>query len=183
MQIIYIHGAAASSQSFNWIRTRLSRHYARFVSYRLDEPIPSVIDRVFDMIREPSVLIGHSLGGVIAASCAEHVQVGKLITLCAPFGGIPYAELLAMWSSDPLFRELRHSSPMLAALRRRPITKPHLAIVGSSGLPTMTEPNDGVLTVASQTALSTDFIILPLNHFEVLLSSEVTDLIEKFIAD
>ena len=62
------------------------------------------------------------------------------------------------------------------------INKPHLAIVGTNGLPFTSEANDGVVTVASQTALiGPHYELLPLNHFEVLLSKEVIKLLVDFL--
>ena len=63
-------------------------------------------------------------------------------------------------------------------------TKPHLAIVATQGLPFFPEDNDGAITVASQTALDgARYARLPLNHFEVLLSHDVADLIRTFARD
>lgn len=130
----------------------------------------------------PVSLIGHSLGGVIAATCASLPQVTKLVTLCAPFGGIRQADFFSLFSWEPLFHDLRSHGPVLSSLRRWPIGVPHLAFVGTNGLPFMFESNDGAITVASQTALNgPQYKMLPLNHFEVLLSSEVAELSEQFI--
>ncbi len=181
MRILYVHGAGGSEQSFNWIHKCLPEHTAVFFNYSVKESISATINRLVPLIDRPTVLLGHSLGGIITATCAELPEVQKLITLCAPFGGVPHAELLSMFSYESLFRDLCFHSPLLTALRSKTILIPHLAIVANSGMPLLKEPNDGVLTVSSQTAIDMTYEMLPLNHFEVLLSMKVVELITDFL--
>lgn len=182
MQIWYVHGAGASPRSFAWLSNQLPKHDAKFLAYGINEPTPSVIFRLIDQLTEPTILLGHSLGGIITTACVDHPNVQKLITLCAPFGGVRHADLMAMFSLEPLFHDLRAHGPLLRSARNKIINKPHLAIVGTSGLPFTSETNDGVLTLNSQMARENTFYkILPLNHFEVLLDQEVVDLITTFL--
>ena len=182
MLIWYVHGAGASKRSFNWLSKQLPKHQAKFLSYRTNESVSSVANRFLQMIDEPCILIGHSLGGIITTVCADNPNVQKLITICAPFGGVRHAEIMSMFSLEPLFYDLRSQGPTLINARNKYISKPHMAIVGTSGLPFSSESNDGVLTVDSQMAKDdTDYTMFELNHFEVLLSLEVVTVIAAFL--
>lgn len=189
MRILYIHGAGASSKSFNWLLEKLPKHDPIFFEYSTDVSVKTAVENFHRMMNsynlvcgyEPTIVIGHSLGGIIATACANNPQITKLVTLCAPFGGIKHTELLSMFSFEPLFHDLRNHGPLLTSIRNTPIQKPHLAIVGTKGLPFMTEANDGAVTLASQMAFNVDYKMIPVNHFEVLLSEEVAELITEFI--
>jgi pimeloyl-ACP methyl ester carboxylesterase len=184
--IWYVHGFCASNQSFNWLQHQLP-HTARFFSYTLNESATSCIDRLTEQLAaetEPVVLVGHSLGGVISRVCASRcANVSQLVTICAPFGGMQHAGFMALLSNIPVFGEMRYYSSLLREMRASTIIIPHLAIVASYGLPILTEPNDGVITVASQTALpDLTYLNFPMNHFEVLMSPEVALAINGFIS-
>ena len=187
LTIWYVHGAGASTRSFTWLQAQLGEFAARFFDYRIDEPAQSVIHRLSQAIAEdgrPALLLGHSLGGVFAWTCGAISNVERVVTLCAPFGGVRHADLLSFFSSHPLFHDLRSHGSLLSGLRRRTLVKPHLAIVGTCGLPFIHESNDGAVTVASQMALpDIHYDVIPLNHFEVLLSDDVVVLVRNFIYD
>lgn len=186
MAIWYVHGSGGSAHSFRWLRQQLPLQNAKFFSYQVDETTESCIDRLQAALlleHEPVTLIGHSLGGIISLACAERFNVMRLITMCAPFAGLKHAHLAALFSTAPLFRDMREYSRLLINLRAAKKTKPHLAIVASHGLPHINEPNDGVVTMASQTALPGQvYTSFPVNHFEVLLSPEVASTINQFMA-
>jgi pimeloyl-ACP methyl ester carboxylesterase len=184
--IWYIHGAGASENSFNWLRAQLPSHRACFLHYSTTDPASDSINRLVARIereREPVTVIGHSLGGVIARACAAETRfVDRLVTMCAPFGGIRHAAMMAMFSPSPLYRDLSEYSPLLIDVRRSRLAVPHLAIVASNGLPVSSETNDGVVTLSSQTAIQgQDYINFGLNHFEVLLSPQVAETINDFL--
>ncbi len=184
MEIWYVHGAGASERSFNWLKENLPEHSPKFVTYDVKESVTAVAERLHKKLNtagKNSILLGHSLGGIVATACADHPNVHKLITISAPFGGVKQADFMSMFSFEPLFHDLRRYSQILTSIRNKKITKSHLAIVGSSGLPFTNEINDGVLTLESQTYIDTICKVFPLNHFEVLLSPEVASLISKFV--
>lgn len=185
--IWYVHGAGASPRSFAWLSAELPEHEALLFRYDHAEGVSPCIQRLgreIAAVGRPGLVVGHSLGGLIAAGVADQRQVMGVATLCAPFGGVAGLSLLAMLRSEPLFRDLAPMNPALRGLRDKLERSgtPHLAIVATSGLPFIEQPNDGVVTVASQTALpGTAFHEVALNHFEVLLSDRTVALLRAFI--
>ncbi len=186
--IWYIHGAGASKRSFAWLRQQFPDHHASFISYDIGAPLIETVSRISEIMRHevyPVTVIGHSLGGLIAAGVAADRNVERIVTLSSPFAGLALAGMLSLWSPERLFRDLSPFSVALADIRARyaASTVPHLALVTTNGgIPVSGEPNDGVVSVASQTAWQgPQYHMLPLNHFEVLLAEESATLIRDFV--
>mgnify|MGYP001361132768 CR=1 FL=1 len=180
--IFYVHGAGASPRSFAWLKDQLPKHYATMVSYTLKEDVATVVTRLRGELARtarPVTIIGHSLGGIIATLAADAPEVQRVVTLCAPFNGLRISALLQAFSNEPPYRDTAPFSASIRALRH-PHGKPHLAICGTAGLPLGT-PNDGVVSVHSQTALTGPvYHALPYNHFEILMAEETAGLIRAF---
>lgn len=185
MIVWYIHGAGATERSFAWLQHQLPDHEPRFFTYPVSEPVVSAVQRLYRTLSKEGnavTLLGHSLGGVIATACAGFPWVDRVVSLCAPFGGVKHTELLSMFNLDPLVMDMREFGPMLRSLRASKSTKPHLAVIGRRSLPFLNEPNDGAITVASQTAMpGIRYHEVPLNHFEVLLSEDVAEIVSNFL--
>jgi pimeloyl-ACP methyl ester carboxylesterase len=183
--IIYVHGAGASAHSFTWLSSQLPAS-GRMLAYEVNDDPEEVVQRLnteIASIGKPVSLVGHSLGGLIVMG-ADHTFVDRVVTLAAPLGGLKMANFLRWLSSAPLYDTLRPSSSFLRRLHANPVTRPVLSIVATSGLPHIPVPNDGVLTVSTQTALSgPTYVSLPVNHFEVLLNLEAANLIKGFLFD
>lgn len=189
MNILFIHGAGASYKSFNWLSVHLQKTSKTYFSYDLNTTIHECISKINDQITacgEPTVVVGHSLGGLLAAGVCDHPAVSKVVTLSAPLGGILSAGWFGLLNSQPMFRDLLPYSTILYDIKSRNIKtmKPHKAIVTTFGMPIISEPNDGVVAVSSQMAWETpEYKKFNLNHFEVLMDYDVLDQIEKFIIE
>lgn len=186
--VYYVHGAGATRISFNWMISVLPKHDARFFDYHTDEGLNSCVTRLSETIAAgpPCVVVGHSLGGVIAAAMAPLPSVRGVVTVCAPFAGLPSATLLAMLRPNQLFRDVSSLNPRLRRIRNGVVEhkKPHLPIVGDYGLPLCGADNDGVVPVESQVAIpGLTYRKFNLNHFEVLLSGEVSLAIDAFLKE
>jgi pimeloyl-ACP methyl ester carboxylesterase len=183
--IFYVHGAGATAVSFCALATKLPEHTPRFFSYDIAEPVADVTARVrneLSLLAAPVSLVGHSLGGIIATLASAEPQVDQIVTLNAPFGGIRVLDFVGLFRREPFFTDLRSHGTALSAARAKVSDKPHLGIIGSGGLPTVAEANDGVVTVRSQTAKpDIHYHLTDLNHFEVLLSNDVAREIERFL--
>lgn len=183
--IWFIHGAGATARSFVWLRSKLPTHHGFCLTYSKDESLSSVIER-FSKINQkrPVIVVGHSLGGLVALGLHDRPFVKGIITLCSPLGGLASAGLMSIFSKDHLFRDLNSFGPTMKNLQSINITKPMLSIVATNGLPVTKEVNDGVVTLSSATAMvGPKYISLPLNHFEVLLDEDVVTLVTQFISE
>jgi pimeloyl-ACP methyl ester carboxylesterase len=185
--IWYIHGAASSPLSFNWIKERLPRHDAVDISYGNKEPLADTIAYLRKKAKaEPRRIniIGHSLGGVIAAAIAqdEDCGVNKIVTMSTPFGGSWAASVMRWFMPTQLFRDISQQSPVMSSLRDEPPEVPILSFVTDSSLVVLGERTDGVVTVSSQKAMvGPKYVLIPTNHFEVLLNPEVISKTTDFI--
>lgn len=188
--IVFIHGANSSSKTFEYIREKFPRADNLFVDYETEDGIESNIDDINDLIfatygDTPVDLVGHSLGGVKAVALHQMgTKVRRIVTISAPLGGSGAAGLLSwMFPSSKLYRDVSTHSAVISNIRSKPITVPVLSLVTTGGgMPIFREPNDGVVTVKSQTAIKgPDYRHVPMNHFEVLLSPVARDTIHDFL--
>mgnify|MGYP003623619684 CR=1 FL=1 len=129
--VILIHGIYNNASAWLYMARRLRRagypvstfSYKSFnislddISADLDAHV-SELERLFPATRP--VLIGHSLGGIIARTWLlrgeNHHRPGALITLGTPHEG----SKLAVFASGPLARHLVPGSDLLAALKAAP---------------------------------------------------------------
>ena len=94
MTLVYIHGASATSESFNYIRSKLgagidinydSRNGFENNLKSMQEQLVNVKDMAF---------VAHSLGGVYSLHIANAMpeQVKGAVTLSTPYGGAEVAD-------------------------------------------------------------------------------------------
>lgn len=184
----YIHGANSSSRSFAWIKEKLPPHEAIDVDYGNTTPLSDHLDRLkaaAERFDRPFSIVSHSIGGVMALGIANAVpdKINRIVTMATPFKGCRVATLLRWVAPCPLFDDIHPYSPFITEHRMMTPKVPMLSIVTTAGgTPIMSEPNDGVVSVASQKALRGPvYTELPVNHFEVLLAAESAALISSFI--
>jgi pimeloyl-ACP methyl ester carboxylesterase len=184
-KVWFIHGAGSSPLSFNWLKARLHAPEVVDIAYDNQTPLIDTIRAVRTAVKKeeiPPFIIGHSLGGVIAASVAQRAPVAKIVTMATPFGGSFAATIMRWFMPTQLMRDISQQSPVLKSLQDNPPTVPMLSFVTDSNLTIMGERTDGVVTVNSQTALKgPTYVNIPVNHFEVLLAPEVVEQINVFL--
>lgn len=171
--------------SFNYIRAYFGPQEFTEIGYTNDVPLHRTIEelrRKAVMEDEPISIIGHSLGGVIAAAIAQVADVEKIVTYAAPFGG---SETAAFWkwiTPSQLFSDISPTSSTMMSLRCSPPTTPMLSFVTDPNYRIMGERGDGVVSVKSQKAMiGPTYETVELNHFEVLLSPSVATQTRKFL--
>lgn len=187
-KIWYIHGASSTPRGFNWLHAQLPDHDRVDVSYgdhEVGEIIPKLIKDLKNEIG-PVRIIGHSLGGVIAAFLAQRSKkVERVFTISAPFGGSEAASWLRWVSFDPLLAHIHPNSYLITSLKKRKLLAPMFSIVTTSSrfpMSVLLPKNDGVVSHASQLALAgPTFVELNLNHFEVLLAKETAEHAREFL--
>jgi len=184
-KIIYLHGFNSSPRSFNYVIKSLPQHEPICIAYDSHRPLSESLGSVLKQLpKDEIVLIGHSLGGVIAAlaAAARPETVRSLVTVSAPLGGSKACQALR-WlpGHPPVVEDLTFTSPHIRAIASLKLQVPTISIVSTGGhLSFSAEPNDSIVTVASQRALSFGRKHeIKANHFEILLHDRTVELIER----
>jgi pimeloyl-ACP methyl ester carboxylesterase len=186
MTLVYIHGASATSESFNYIRSKLGsgidiNYDSRngFENNLLDimEQLKSVKDIAF---------VAHSLGGIYSLHIANAMptQVVGAVTLSTPYGGAEVADYAKYFL--PFSRLMRDIGPNSWAFKQADnikIQHPWTNVVTVKGQsPFMLAHNDGVVTVSSQKHHEDmELIEVDYNHYEVVLAEPVVKIIKERI--
>jgi pimeloyl-ACP methyl ester carboxylesterase len=188
MHLVYIHGASATGESFNYIRSHITGLPEIIVEYNssngFDRNLADMKQQVQGVDRV--LFVCHSLGGIYALHLAAEFrdQVVGAVTLSTPYGGAEsadYAKYFLPFSR--LLRDIGPSSAPITSSNAIKIQHPWLNIVTTRGdSPWIMQPNDGVVTVASMRHRSDmQFKEHYINHYEVVMSPAVVDIIRQFI--
>lgn len=184
--ICFIHGLGATKNCFMFLEQELG-HPAR-IAYDSGAALHRSISEVSRQLPPgPLILIGHSLGGLIAAHIAldKTHDVQKLITISSPLGGSKAARYLKYFMPTfPIMQDIVPASHYIKRLQLAPKPCPVLSIISTDGgFPILGEPNDGTVEIASMKAIQyAKKVEIKANHFEVLLKSKTVDAIREFIA-
>ena len=184
MKIVYIHGANATSESFNYIRNKLGSgidiNYDSRNGFENNlKDMQATLDGQTDL-----VFVAHSLGGIYSLHLANAMPeaVKGAITLSTPYGGAAVADYAKYFLPfSRLMRDIGPSSWAMKQADKIKIQHPWTNVVTVNGQsPFMHEPNDGVVTIASQRHhADMELIEVDFNHYEVVLSDVVVGLIQE----
>ena len=185
--IVYIHGASATAESFTHIR-----HYVRDV---FDEPemvLEYKSDHGFDNNllnmkgelddEERLFFISHSLGGIYSLYLADYYKETTHggVSLSTPYGGSKEADFARYFLPfNQLMKDSGAIHGPIVKSRKIPAPPNWTQIVTTAGQsPWIYQPNDGVVTLESM-RYRKDFelIEMPLNHYEVVISDKVVEII------
>lgn len=189
MTLVYIHGASATSESFNFIRKQLSindvviNYDSRNGFENNFKAMKEQLSKIKDMF-----FIGHSLGGIYALHVANALPKQTLgaVTLSTPYGGAEVAEYVKFFLPfSRLMRDIGPTSWAMKEAKEIKIQHPWTNVVTVKGQsPFMAEPNDGVVTISSQKRRKDmELIEIDYNHYEVVLSDKVVDIIKERISN
>ena len=184
MNLVYIHGANATSESFNYIRSKIGDGID--INYDSRDGFENNLAamKISLMATKNICFIAHSLGGIYALHLANAMpeSVKGAVTLSTPYGGAEvadYAQYFLPFSR--LMRDIGPSSWVMKQAKRIKIQHPWTNIVTIKGQsPFMHEPNDSVVTIASQRHHEDmELVDVKYNHYEVVLSDQVVQLIKE----
>ena len=186
MILVYIHGASATSESFNYIRTHIQGNDL-LINYDSRNGFEkNLTDMRYQLSSVSDIFfICHSLGGIYALHLANELgyQVIGAVTLSTPYGGAEMADFAKYFL--PYSRLLKDIGPRSYAMKNAQtidISIPWTNIVTVKGnAPWVPQPNDGVVTIASQKSRPDimELIEIDYNHYEVVLSDNVVELIKE----
>lgn len=186
--LVTIHGFNSTSNSFNYVTDKLNwdGEIVR-VDYDSHRPLEEILKQVQDKLPHDRelVLMGHSLGGVIAVLLAHLIpdQIHSVVTISSPIGGSKAANF-ARWMpwSPPIFKDITPSSQLIKIAQQKPTVPVYSIITTGGALAVANEPNDSVVTVKSQQAVpAKKKAEVKANHFEVLTHPTTIKYIEHFL--
>jgi pimeloyl-ACP methyl ester carboxylesterase len=184
MNLVYIHGANATSESFKYNRSKIGDGIDINYDSRNGFENKLAAMKISLMSTKNICFVAHSLGGIYALHLANSMPeaVKGAITLSTPYGGAEvadYAQYFLPFSR--LMRDIGPSSWVMKQASKIKIQHPWTNIVTVKGQsPFMHEPNDGVVTIASQKHHEDmELVDVEYNHYEVVLSDEVVELIKE----
>jgi pimeloyl-ACP methyl ester carboxylesterase len=184
MNLVYIHGANATSESFNYIRSKLGSGID--INYDSRNGFKNNLDDMLSTLSnyKDMVFIAHSLGGIYSLHLANHMPnaVKGAVTLSTPYGGAEVADYAQYFL--PFSRLMRDIGPSSWAMRQADkikIQHPWTNVVTVKGQsPFMVEPNDGVVTISSMRHhADMELVEVDYNHYEVVLSDKIVNIIQE----
>jgi esterase/lipase len=185
-KILAIHGAFSTPRMFNYLKKELNDHSWDFIDY--GDRISNIEDIISHaksaLIDKNYTIIGHSMGGLIALSLADQPNVDRIVTIATPLGGLDINLIQTYLSRSHFLTEISHNSKFIRQIHQQKVIKPTLHLVTTHGFnPYIYEPNDGVVTVRSQTRWSCGQVHeIYANHSEVLLHEDTVKYLKNWLA-
>lgn len=196
--VIYIHGANADSDNFNYYKLKLPEHKSIAPNYDMSEdPFDLVMafknrkDKEFG--DEKVILVGHSFGGILASWYAGVLpeDVSHLVTIATPWEGTPVARIFGyFWRNSDVFKNTMPGATVLAMLQEKKFNGPHTNIICTRGANPVAgiggKANDGMISCDSQSKTPAGFKNTQTHHIEaghsgVLLNNNVTEMLHKIL--
>jgi pimeloyl-ACP methyl ester carboxylesterase len=187
MKLVYIHGASATSESFNYLRSKLGKGID--INYDSRNGFENNLKDLLEQLKEVNDIffIAHSLGGVYSLHAANAIpdQVSGAVTISTPYGGAAVADVAKYFLPfSRLMRDIGPSSWAMKQADRIKIQHSWTNVVTVKGQsPFIVEPNDGVVTIDSQRHhADMELVDVDYNHYEVLQADSVVKIIKQRIA-
>lgn len=184
--VAYIHGLNQTSRGFGYIMQNLPDQKRIVIDYDSHQPLELSLAQVLRQLPKTGELslVGHSLGGLISVLIAHQRELNELVVISAPIAGSRAAKI-AKWipGAPEIMRDITPTSPRIAQAIATKISVPTISICSITGhLAAEKEPNDGIVTIASQKALPFGRKHeVKANHFEILMHDRTVDLIRKHL--
>lgn len=187
MTPVYIHGASATSESFNYIRKHIGGKDI-VINYDSNNGFENNLKDIEKQLKNTKNIffIAHSLGGIYSLHLANTMpkQCLGAVTLSTPYGGAEVADFVKYFLPfSRLMRDIGPNSWAMKQANKIKIQHPWTNIVTIKGhSPFLSEPNDGVVTIASMKHhIDMELLEVDYNHYEVVLSDNIVNLIKERI--
>ena len=184
MTLVYIHGASATSESFNYIRSKLGTGID--INYDSRNGFENNLEDMKAQLKgvKNIAFVAHSLGGIYSLHIANAIpeNVKGAVTLSTPYGGAEVAEFAQFFLPfSRLMRDIGPSSWAMKQAKQIKIQHPWTNVVTLRGQsPFIPTANDGVVSIESQKHHDDmELVEVEYNHYEVVLSDHVIDIIKE----
>jgi pimeloyl-ACP methyl ester carboxylesterase len=184
MTLVYIHGASATSESFNYIRSKLGTGID--INYDSRNGFENNLEDMKAQLKgvKNIAFVAHSLGGIYSLHIANAIpeNVKGAVTLSTPYGGAEVAEFAQFFLPfSRLMRDIGPSSWAMKQAKQIKIQHPWTNVVTLRGQsPFIPTANDGVVSIESQKHHDDmELVEVEYNHYEVVLSDQVIDIIKE----
>ena len=198
--IIYLHGANASPDNFNYYTLKLPEHNYISPEYNMEEDPYDLVELIRlrkqrELGKQKVILVGHSFGGLLASWYASVYprSVEHLVTIATPWEGTPVARVLSMiFRNKKVFENTKPGAEVLSLLQEKTFNGVHTNIVCTSGSNPLAglggKANDGMISVDSQLSTPAKFknsqnFTIEAGHSGVLLNNTVTDMLQKILEE
>ena len=190
MTIVYIHGAKATENSFNYIRMQITGYDEIVLEYDSKDGFAYNLEIMKLLLQNQKDLffIAHSLGGIYAIHLADFFKIHCLggVTLSTPYAGSPHAlflQILFPFIHIPFISDITTISKPFVKAGKIQLNIPWLNVVSiGGGIALMGEPNDGVVSISSMKSnkqISTVDVFT--DHYEILQSKEAVQHIKLML--
>jgi pimeloyl-ACP methyl ester carboxylesterase len=186
MTLVYIHGASATSESFNYIRSKIGDGIT--INYDSRNGFENNLENIKKELSpfKDIFFVAHSLGGIYSLHLANAMpkQVLGAVTLSTPYGGAEVADFAKYFLPfSRLMRDIGPSSWVMRQSDKIKIQHPWTNVVTVQGQsPFIAEPNDGVVTISSMKHhADMELVEVDYNHYEVVLSDNIVNIIKERI--
>jgi len=196
--ILLIHGAWATRTCFNYIVDKLDDdHNIQYFEYDCEEEkAVDILKRVIKECKEftdngqETIVIGHSLGGILAMYLARNHRVSSIVTIAAPLSGIggfnPFMHYFLMIAA-PIFSCILPKSKFITDVKEQNYDDKNIDCIIACEGHSFAVPKvktDGVVSVSSQEDWTPDNArvhTIRANHHEILQHEHVTEIIKKAV--
>jgi pimeloyl-ACP methyl ester carboxylesterase len=186
MTLVYIHGASATSESFNYIRSKLGQGID--INYDSRNGFQNNLQEMLKQLQgvDDIAFVAHSLGGIYSLHIANSIpnQIKGAVTLSTPYGGAEVADVAQFFLPfSRLMRDIGPNSWAMKQAKEIKIQHPWTNVVTVRGQsPFLLDHNDGVVTIASQKHHDDmELVEVDYNHYEVVQAEPVVKIIKERI--
>ena len=185
--IVYIHGASATAESFTHIRQYVRDYFDEpdiMLEYKSEDGFSHNLSNMIGKLDDAERLffVSHSLGRIYSLHLANYYKETTHggVTLSTPYGGSEQADFARYFLPfNRLMKDVGTMSNPIKEARNMPAPPNWTQVVTTVGkCPWIHEHNDGVVTVKSMRARTDiETVDVPLNHYEVVISDKVVNII------
>ncbi len=177
MKVVLIHGAGATPVSWATVAVRIPITFT-IPTYNIHDSFDKIMKDVEKSIDDqPTIVIGHSFGGIVAYHLAQkHPNIKIGMSIATPWEGSVMAQIGSMfWHNYQFFRNIGKYENHIKFIRNNPVNIPWTNVITTRGL--FNNEYDGVVSIASQRQLQPidkiKTVELNYTHNEVLHSEEL----------